>query len=819
MLADVRFAIRVLFKRPWISLVAIVSLAFGIGANLTAFGIAKTILWQPLAVPEPDRLIAVYNYGSQGTGGYSGLAFPEYDYLRSHNDVLSDFAAYLRVPVFMRTINETERIIAEVVTPNYFSVLAPGTRVGRAFVTDVPEIVLSEELWRRRFGSDPNVIGTKVHLGGSPFTIVGVINSPFRGVLMDWQEPPDIWMPMSTMRQALPSMFKGPTDILTAWNAHALMVVGRLKAGVDVQQAGVAFEVIDKQMSESNPDRLLAWQNKYDFKPRVLPIQRARFFPAYRDGIVNYIDIVAIVMAIVLGIACLNLANLMIAGAIPRQREFAIRSAIGAGRFRLLRQLIIEGLILSLAGGIAGLLVAWWSWRVLALFGRPFQVALPANLPLDIYVYGFGFGLSVLTGILFSIWPARRASRFDIHTSIKQLSQIAGGSGFALRSVMISIQVALSLVLVIGAALLVRTVINARSVDATTDRSHVGLLEIDLFSSGYDDERARVFYDDLMTQVRALPGVDHASLVSMVPLGGRRSATDVTLTSAADGKPQTLQLDDNVVSTDYFATLGIPMLRGRDFSTRDTIGTPPVAIINETMARRFWPDEDAIGKQIYAKSARQNLEIIGVVKDTKGRTVRSSVQPTVFRSATQFVGGGGDMNLQFHTAANPAALLPELRRIVRRLDPDVPITNFRTLQEHVDRALSQERLTATLLTALGSVALGLTLIGLYGVVAFSTSARTREIGIRMAIGARQPDVLKMILSQGLAMVSAGLLIGIVGAFMLTKMLSAMLFGVEPFDALSFSTAVLLIAASSAIAAYIPSWRASRLDPTKALRHD
>jgi predicted permease len=816
MLTDIRFAARILLKRPWLSLVAVVSLAFGIGANLTAFGITRTILWLPLPVPQAERLIAVYNFGSQGTGGYSGLSIPEYEYFRAHNDVLSGLAAYLRVPVFLRTAAQTERTIAELVTANYFAVVSPAIIAGRSFTTDAHEVVISQDLWTSRFAGAVDAIGARLYLGGYPYTIVGVVDRQFRGILMDWQEPPDLWIPIATMPQALPGFFRSPNNLLTAWNAHSSMVVGRLKPGVTRQQAAAAFEVLDQRMSEDSPERLRAWKGTYDFKPRILPVQRARFFPAYRDDIVNYIQIVGVVMAIVLGITSLNLANLVIAGALPRQKEFAVRAAIGAGRYRLLRQLMTEGLLLSLLGGAAGLLVASFSWRLLPLFGRPFRVALPPELPVGAPIWAVTLGLSLLTGILFSMWPARHACRFDLNAIIKQHSR-SSGVRFRLRWLLIGAQVALSVVLVVGAALLVQTVRNARSVDATVERNRIGVVEIDVFSAGYNEQRAAAFFDDLLAAIRATPGVDHAGLVSTVPLGGRRGTTEVTWTPDGAAAPATMQVDDNLISTDYFDTIGLSVVRGRDFSAADRPGAPYTAIVNETMARQFWPNEDALGRRIFVGRADQSLEIVGVVKDAKGRNIRTDIQPTVFRSAAQFP--ATTMNLLFHSAAAPSLLLPELTQAARRLDPDVPIANFRTMQEHVDQGISQERLTAALLTAMGGIALGLTLIGLYGLVTFSTAARSREIGIRMAIGAQRRDVLRLVLRQSLVIVAIGLAAGAVGALFLTRVLSTLLFGVQAFDVISFGVAALLIGGTTALAAFVPSWRATRIDPVLALRQD
>jgi predicted permease len=805
MISDIRFAIRLFMRSPAVPIVVIMSLAVGIGANITAFGIAKAILWDRLPVPEPDRLIAVYNYGPGGNGGYSDVAFREYEYLRDHNTVLSEFAAYLRAPLHMRTSEGTEQANAEIVTPNYLSLLSPNMVLGRASLSsDQAEVVLTQQLWERHFGKDRNIVGTTVFLGGSPFTVIGVVDSRFRGVLMDWGEPPELWISITTLRQALPRFFPGGRSFLELWNAHALMVVGRLKPDRTIEQAQAEFEVLDRQMSKEHPERLKAWQNRYDFLARVIPIQQARFFPAYRGSIISYIEIVAFVMAIVLGIVCLNLANLIMVRSIPRQRELAIRAALGAGRFRLMRQLTVEGLLLSVPGGAGGLLLASWSWSLLSAFGTAFRVTLPADLPLDLPIVAIALGLSVLTGVAFSLLPYAVSSR-------------RRALGF--RGALISVQVALSIVLVVGAALLVQTVRNARSVDMGTDRSKLGVLAFDLFGGGetYNNERVQRFFDGLLQQVRDVPGIDGASLVWNLPLTGRRAATSATVTSAGAATPQTVQIEDNVISTSYFDILGIPILRGRDFSDGDRLGAPYVAIINETMAKQFWPGEDPIGREIFVQSAKQNLEIVGVVGDTRGRSVRVDVQPTVFRSAGQFM--RAEMTLVFHAPASPTAVFPELRRIVQGIDPNIPILNFRTMQQHVDSGLSQERLMAALLMALGTIALGLTLIGLYSLVAFSAGMRTREIGIRMALGARGRDVMRLVLRQGLSMVIVGIAAGTLLASLLTRMLAAMLFGVQPLDAASFFIAALLITCTTSLAAFVPAWRASRLDPNRALRHE
>ena len=809
---DLRFGVRMLLKSPGFTAVAVLSLALGVGVNTSIFSLINAVLLRPLPVEDPGRLVSIYHRSAQGAGSFSSTAYPVYEYYRDHNEVFSGLMAFCRVPINLRIGEETERIPAEIVTGNYFSVLGVKPILGRAFLPEEdrtlgahPVVVLSYGLWQRRFGGDSGLVGRTITLNGYSFTVVGIAPRNFRGVVLDWGDPPEIWAPMMMYREAVPAF--GGIDPLHRWGMDWLLVTGRLKPGVSLAQARAAMATLAAQMAQAHPERRKEWATV------LLPAHQARFWPTYRDSIVNYLGVLMAVVGLVLLIACFNVANLMLARAAKRQREIAVRLALGAGRSRLVRQLLTESVLLSLLGGAAGLLVAVWTSGVLTSFYRPFRIQMALDTSLDARVLGFAFLVSLLTGILFGLAPVRQASRLDLVPALKSEASalLPGLRRFSLRNGLVVAQVALCLVLLIGAGLFLKTLRNAQAEDVTFDAGNVLLLNVDPATRGYTESRGQQFYSQLLERVRALPGVRSASLVSIIPLGGLRGGTDITVDK------QTLQVNLNWVSPGYFQTIGIPLLRGRDFTERDHPGAPRVAVVNEQMARRFWPGQDAIGKQFQLTRPRVSVEIVGVVRDGKMRNFREQARPGFYLPLDQHY--CPQMTLEVRTAGGPAGMLGAVRREVQALDKDLPLGEFRTLKTHLSSALSQERMTAALLSALGLLALVLAAIGLYGVISFSVAQRTREIGIRVALGAQSSQVLRVVLRQGMFLTLIGLGIGLAAAAVLTRFTASLLYGVSPTDPLTFAGVSFLLAALTLAASYIPARRATQVDPMVALRYE
>ena len=807
-----------LLKSPGFTVVAVLSLALGIGVNTSIFSLINAVMLRPLPVDDPSRLVSIYHRSAQGAGSFSSTAYPVYEYYRDHNEVFSGLMAFCRVPINLRIGEETERIPAEIVTGNYFSVLGVKPILGRAFLPDEdrtlgahPVVVLSYGLWQRRFGGDPGLVGRTITLNGYSFTVIGIVPRNFRGTVLDWSIPPEIWAPMMMYREAVPA-FVG-IDPLHRWGMDWLLVTGRLKPGVALAQARAAMTTLATQLAQAHPERSQGRDKDRGWTAVLLPAHQARFWPAYRDSIVNYLGVLMGVVGLVLLIACFNVANLMLARASKRQREIAVRLALGAGRGRLVRQLLTESMLVSLLGGAASLLVAAWTSEFLSSFYRPFKIQMALDTSLDARVLGFAFLISLLTGILFGLAPVRQASRLDLVPALKSETSalLPGLRRFSLRSGLVVAQVALCLVLLIGAGLFLRTLRNAQAEDVTFAAGNVLLFNVDPATRGYTESRGQQFYQQLLERVRALPGVRSAGLASIIPLGGLRGGTDVTIDK------QTLQVNLNWVSPGYFQTIGIPLLRGRDFTERDNPSAPRVAVVNEQMARRFWPGQDAIGKQFQLTRPPVSVEIAGVVKDGKMRSFRDELRPGFYLPLDQHY--CPQMTLEVRTAGDPAGMLGAVRREVQALDKDLPLGEFQTLKTHLSSALSQERMTAALLSALGLLALVLAAIGLYGVMAFSVAQRTREIGIRVALGAQSSQVLRVVLRQGMFLTLIGLGIGLAAAAVLTRFAASLLYGVSPTDPLTFAGISLLLLVVALAASYIPARRAARVDPMVALRYE
>lgn len=814
---DVRYALRLFRKNPGFTAIAVLSLALGIGANTAIFSLIDAVLLRPLPVPDPDRLVAIY-HRDLGRGGLSSSSYPDYEFYRDQNRVFSGMLAYLRVPMNLTAGDASERLSGELVSPDYFSTLGIQAQRGRVIqASDVSAkgrnavVVISDNFWQRHFAGAESAIGSTLIIARHPFTVIGVMPESFRGLVLDWSKPPDVWIPATMYAEAVPPL--EPAPVLTGWGFHSFLVMARLKPGVSLEQAQAALSVLSGQAASQRSQVFRDMR----FTAEVYPAQRARFWPSYRGSVIQFLTMLGAVVGLVLLAACFNLANLSLARAFQRRQEIAVRLSIGAGRGALIRQLLIESLLLALFGGVAGLLMAELIMRFLQGFPTPFRIPIAFDAVLDWRVLLFTFALSLLTGIAFGLAPALRGTRTDLSVALKGAGDgRSSRGGERLRGILVCAQVALCVLLLSGAGLMVRTLRNAIASDVTADPSHVLLVSLDLASAGYDNTRAGAFYSALQDRVEALPGVHKASLVQTVPLGGYRGGSDVLIRGTNDAAEQRLQVDFNVVSHGYFETVGLPLVQGRFFTRRDRDGAPLVAVVNEVWAQRFWPGENSIGRSFrLTKPGNPVVEVVGVVRDGSFRNLREPVRACFYVPLAQHPGRG--MNLQVRTAGDALAFVGAVKQEIRALDQNIIPGDFLTLESHRNASLSQERLSASLLSGLGVLALVLAAIGIYGVLSFTVAQRNREIGIRIALGAQTAQVVRTVLGESLRMVVLGLALGVVGALWLTRFIRSLLIGVDPADPLTFGVIVILLGAVAAVAAFIPARRAARVDPMVALR--
>jgi putative ABC transport system permease protein len=657
--------------------------------------------------------------------------------------------------------------------------------------------MLSSELWRRRFGGDPAIVGKQVSISGSNFTVVGIVPPGFNGLRLDRSTKPEVWVP--TMMY--PIFEISEFDLQHLRGGEWLSATGRLKPGTTMAQA-------DANVAQLTESLKLIWRAEKVDNGNVTGLavaaNEARFPPDRRKTVSTLFTMLMAVVGVVLLIACCNVASLMLARAVKRQKEIGVRLALGAGRARLAQQLLTEGLMLSLAGGAAGLAVAIVAARLLAsfrLFGMSAAVETGAWSGLDGRVLAFTLAVSAAAGAAFGLIPLRQALRPALLRT------------FGMRNALLVAQVALSMILLGGAGLFLRTLHNAQAADVTRAPENVLLARIELESKKYSEARGRQFFDTLLDRVRALPGVRTAAYVMIVPFGGRRGGTNIS--PFPGGKP--VQVDFNAVSAEYFQTVGLPVMRGRAFDARDRQGAPPVAIVNEQMARRFWPGDDPIGKRLLVNNPKRSAEIVGVVRDGRFRGYRSQVNPCFYLPLEQWY--GHLINLEVRMSGDPGGLAPAVRREIQALDRDLIVPEIQTLRSFRDAGLAQERLQAALLSGLGILALLIAAIGLYGVLAFAVAQRTREIGVRMALGADASRVVREILSRAMALIAAGLALGLAALMPLAKSISALLYGVTAAEPAVYALAAGILAMVGMLAAILPARRAARVDPVVALRYE
>jgi len=809
---DLQYGIRMLWKSKGFTLVAVLSLALGIGFNTTIFSAVDALLLRPKAGVVLESMVEVYLSDSSGYP-YAASSYPDFRDYRDRTDAFSDVASYQTTIARFQANGKSEYLLGEIVSGNLFRLLGIRALAGRTLEPgdDVspgghPVMAVSERFWHTRLGGRSDAVGEALDLNGRSYTIVGVIPSEFTGGI------PGIgmqfWAPSAMVDQLNPSTRDGVSR-LERRTSRNLMVKARLAEGVTIENAQAQMDSLLASLREEYPE-----DYEGDRAVHLLPSSDVRIHPFVDAALYPIATVLMVVVVLVLVIACANVANMLLARATERRSEVALRLALGSSRVRLVRQLLTESALLSSLGGAAGLLVAHVGTRLLLALKPPIPVPLALDLTLNYRVLAFTLLVSVATGILFGVAPALQASR-SLVPAMKSKERRLG-----LRNLLVVVQVALSLVLLIGAGLLLKSAGNAQAIDPGFETERVVMLSSHLGLHGYDEARGRLFYQRAVERVAGLPGIEAASLTDKVPLGASISTENV----APEGRePEKYadwpEIDSATVSPGYFLSMGVPLIQGRDFDWKDAKGSPDVAIVNETAARRLWPGENPLGKRLLKGTGERakRAEVIAVVRDTKVRTLGEDPRPHVFWAFAQDY--SPMMYVLARTRGNPEPALEVVRRELLSLDSSLAFFEFRTMGQNLAITLFPVRAGAVLLGVFGGLALLLASVGLYGAVSYSVSRRTREIGIRMALGAAGRDVVTLVTRQGVGMVLVGVALGSALAAAGTRVLASVLYGVGSTDVGIFlGTAAALVAVAS-IANWIPARRASRIHPVTALRYE
>ncbi len=844
MFQDLRFGVRMMLKHKAITIVAVLSLALGIGANTAIFSLIDTLLLRMLPVAEPQRLALFTIAGQRSEDGFT---YPLYQQFRDRNRSFSGVIAAAGANRMRMIVSESEggaRVEparGQMVSGNFFSVLGANAALGRTLVEEddragSPQAVavISYGFWRRRFGGDPAVIGKRITLDDRPFTIIGVAPPKFFGFEVGGNA--DLWFPLQMADSRALSNRDG------SW----IVVMGRLRPEANATQARAEMDVILQQELAEGAERRATrsgakWTEaeRRAFLDRHIELQPggAGWTPL-RDMFKKPLYILMTVVGLAQLIACANVANLLLARAAARRKEIAVRLAIGAGRFRIIRQLLTESLLLTFFGAALGLLFAQWIADLLLTFLPQYHGPIQINLELNTRLLGFTLAVSLLTGLLAGLAPALRATRLDLISSLKeQVSHSSAGEmRLPLNKILVVAQVALSLFLLVGAGLFVRSLQHLKNLDAGFDRENVTLFELDL-GREYPVPRRVTLYKQLLARLEALPGARATSFSSYSLLSGTSQSMKASVEGYTPPPDEDMRCKQLWVTPQYFATMGIPLLRGRDFGPQDELPAsepaaaavakrPLVAVINETMARQFFGDDNPLGKRIrfpgYPDKNSEPFEIVGVVKDAKYLSLREKTPRIIYFPFLQIPNEFGS-TFQLRAIGDQAGHASAIRRVVQELDPKVQTLNLRTMNDVVNESLAQERFVAQLAGFFSLFALILACIGLYGVMSYTVTRRTREIGIRMALGAQGSDVLRMVLRETMLLVVTGMAIGLAAALATTKLieslLSDLLFGLEATDPLTIALATLSLLAVAALAGWLPARRAARVDPLVALRHD
>lgn len=812
LIQDVKYSVRFLLKNRVFTAVAIITLTLGIGANAAIFSLVNAVLVRPLPIQDPKNVVEIFTSSSSGDP-YSRSSYPDYLDLREQKNTFSGVIAYSNIFLNLSTGGgEAERVNGAIVTGNYFSVLGVPPYLGRAFLADEdqtpgakPVAIISYRLWQSRFGGDSAIAQKTVLINGTTFNIVGVAPKGFKGTSLDYAA--DVWVPMMMQMQATAS-----GDRLKNRGSRWLMVMGRLQPNVQPEQAQAAMTVFGNQLNQT-----YAQLNR----SRTFTVRRASdvlIRPSSKGKVVNFLLLLMAVAITVLIITCFNVANFMLARASGRWKEMSIRLALGATRARIIRQLLTESLLLALTGGVLGLLIASRSSDIFSLFNLEANQNLlisELDVKLDYRVMGFTLLISLLCGVIFGLAPALQTSKTELMSSIKDETPIKSFHKARLTKALIVSQLSLSLVLLIAATLFVRSLLNLQSIDPGFRTDKAVLLSIDVAPQGYDEAKGRAFYTELMPRVAGVAGVDSATLAKVVPVSASRNRQALILPE--NPKNVTDEYDYNIVAPNYFKTMGIPFLLGRDFTEQDNQTAPGVAIINEELAGLLWSDVNAIGKKFKLPGSNtRDIEVIGVVKNTKYFNLREDPVPYMYLPLLQEYDPA--MTLVVSGTGSSASLLGGVRREIHEMDPNLPVFGVTTISEHIGEVLSKDKMVASLVTAFGLLALLLVSLGTYGLMNHSVNQRLREMGIRMALGATARDVFLLVMREAMKLAVIGIAIGLFGTFVLTRIMSTQFYEISPSDPITLIGASFILLVIAALATFLPAWKATRVEPVSALRY-
>ena len=810
-LQDIRYGLRMIGKAPGFTLLATLALALGICANTTIFSFINGLILRPLtAVKDPDRLVAVFT-GDYSSGLYGGSSYPDYVDLRDQTDVFEKLAAFDQTVMNASGESEAERLRGFVVTGNYFDVLGVRAQLGRTLQppddqpANATPVVISDSLWQRRFSADPATVGKTLRLNDKLYTIVGVTEPAFRGLRLGL--PPEFWLPTT----ATPGFTRGNRD------DRGIQLIGRLKPGVTVAQAQTQLTTIAARLAQAYPDTNRGTIERPN-EPRPMTVAReSRVGPEAQIAIKRVSLLLFAVVGLVLLIACANVANLLLARASARRREIAVRLALGASRGRLIRQLLTESLLLALLGGVAGLLATQWTVRLLPQF-FPANDANGLDLSVDWRVLVFTLGVSLLTGLLFGLAPALQATRLNLLPALKAEASVYGQRRrrIALRDVLVIAQLAMSLVLLVSAGLFVRSLRQALTFDPGFATQNLLAASLETRGARLNEQQGQEFYQQTLERVGSLPGVQSATLSMFAPISGGGYRRNITLEGYEPQPNEDTELNTNTIGLNYFNTMGIPIVAGRDFDTQDREGSPLVVIVNEELARRYYGG-NAVGKRLQIGSNVPSREIVGVARMARYRNLREEPLPFIYIPFGQEYQSG--MTLLVRTKGDPEELVGSLHNEMRALNKDVPLFSVQTMSERIGGELAADRMIAVLLSVFGAGALLLAAIGIYGVMGYAVAQRTHEIGIRLALGAEQRDILRLIVGQGMVLIAIGAGIGLAVALAATQVLKSLLFGVSATDPLTFASVIVVLVGVALMACYLPARRATKVDPLEALRYE
>ncbi len=819
---DIRYAVRMLIKNPGFSAIAILSLALGIGANTTIFTVVNSILLHPLPVKDISRLVELDTIDAktlvtQANATKLGMSYPNFQDYARQNQVFSGLSGIAGpLPLTWSGEGEPKQVFGQMVTANYFEVLGLTPVRGRFFLPDEDTkpggnnvVVISYSLWVNKFGSDPNVVGKVMTLNATPYTVIGVGSRGFKGTFI-FGNAEEVWVPISMYTQVLAGFFK---DNFNDRRFLATTVVGRMKDGVSLSAGEASLKTIASQLEKAFP------KDNASRSVALTPLADAAVGVNNRGQIVLAGGLMMGIVSLVLLIACVNVANLLLAQAARREKEMSLRAALGASRRRVVRQLLTESVVLAFVAGIAGMAIAYAGRAVLWSFRPPFILDGDLDIAFDSHVLFFTLGVSLMTAVLVGLAPAIKVARPNLIEVLK-----VGGRGGSVswtrnrfRSLLVVAEIALALVALVGAGLFVRSMQNAQRVDPGFESRNLFVFAFDLGALHYDEDHGQQYFRAAIEKAEASPGVASATIASNFPLlGGFARTVFPEGQDEASGYRGTLtQLND--IAPNFFKTLRIPLVSGREFTDGDRKDTVKVAIISQAMAKQFWPNQDALGKRFHFFGETQLREVVGIAHDTVVNQIGEEPQPLAYLPLTQDFSPA--VTMQVRTTGQPEPVIATVRGNVQSLDRNLALTNWNTIGELLDQGLWAPRMGAALLTVFGGVALILAIVGVYGVLSYSVNQQTREIGIRMAMGAQTASVLSLVVKQGMRLAIVGLVLGLVVAFAAMRLLSSLLFGVSAHDPIIFGGVTLVLATAAVLACYIPARRAAHVDPLVALRYE